>query len=171
MAEVVYDFAIRSLLLGLGDALTPQLRAQIKALGIGEEISPTTTYPLSQWVQLVELVAREAKQSHRELGVRVTRGFTHTPLGKLMKPAVQLMGVRRVLELLPHTFTMTNNFMRVKVLEASHRELRVELSHDAPSAEFLCGSIEEMARHAGADGCVASPQREGQGLVIGVRWT
>jgi hypothetical protein len=34
MAEVVYDFAIRSLLLGLGDGLTPQLRAQVKVLVI-----------------------------------------------------------------------------------------------------------------------------------------
>ena len=81
------------------------------------------------------------------------------------------MGVRRILELLPHTFTMTNNFLRVTMLDASDGELRVRLSHDAPSAEFLCGSIEEMARHAGAKRCEASPHREGGGLVIEVRWT
>jgi uncharacterized protein (TIGR02265 family) len=170
MAEVVYDFAVRSLLLGIGEGLTPQLSAKLKALGVDAHARPEATYSRETWGEVVELVSQETKRSHRQLGAQVTDGFTRTPLGGLMTPAVRLMGVRRMLELLPHTFTMTNNFMRVRLERASDESVLVRLSHDAPSADFLCGSIEQMARYAGATECLATARREDGALLIEARW-
>jgi uncharacterized protein (TIGR02265 family) len=87
-----------------------------------------------------------------------------------MTRAVRLMSVRRVMELLPHTFTMTNNFMRVRLRHTSDHDLVVQLSHDVPSADFLCGSIEQMARFAGARECHATGRRDEGAFLIEARW-
>lgn len=56
------------------------------------------SYPRETWERTVELVAgqvegptREAR--HRRLGELVTRGFSQTTLGRVLTPAVRLIGV------------------------------------------------------------------------------
>jgi len=173
--ELVYDFAIESLFRGLGPRFTPELEARVKALGIdpGKKLLPA--YPREVWVRVVDVIARELggpdpAQAHRALGAAITHGFAETTLGIVMKPAVLLMGVRRLLLRLPKNLTMSNNFLKVTVEEPAAGALRVRLSHDVPSADFLCGLIEEMARYAGAKTCTARAQHEGSQLVIDVAW-
>jgi uncharacterized protein (TIGR02265 family) len=168
--ELVWDFAIESLFKGVGDRFTPELRAKVKAAGIDADAKLLPAYTKDVWVRVVEVVATGVGHSHRELGAAITHGFAGTAMGIVMKPAVVLMGVRRVLNRLPRFLSMSNNFLKVQVHEAGAAALRVEVSHAVPSADFLAGCIEEMARYAGAKECQATPRTDGTQLVIDVTW-
>ncbi len=173
--ELVYDFAVESLFRGIGKRFTPGLKAQVKALGIDPDSKLLPGYPRELWVRVVDVIARglgpgDPVKAHRDLGAAIASGFAETTLGKVMRPAVELMGVRRLLLRLPKNLTMSNNFLKVTVHEEGPQKLRVDLTHDVPSADFLCGVIEAMARYAGATQCTTTHRREGGLLIIDVSW-
>ena len=173
--DLVYDFGVESLLRALGPALTPELKAKVKDAGIdtGEKLLPG--YPRAVWERVVVLIASELSTgdlaaAQRALGARLTQGFAGTALGRMLAPAVRLTGVKRVMKQLPRNLTITNNFMKVVLEEVAPTEVRVTASHDSPSAEFLAGVIEGMARYAGAASCEVGYRRVGTQTVFVVRW-
>lgn len=168
--ELVWDFAIESLFKGLGERFTPGLRAKVKAAGIDPDTKLLPAYSKDVWVRVVDVVATGIGQSQRELGDAITHGFAETTMGKMMRPALGLIGVRRVLNRLPKFLTMSNNFMKVSVQDAGEAAVRVDISHAVPSADFLAGCIEAVARYAGAKEAHATPWTEGSHLVIDVTW-
>lgn len=169
-ADVVYDLAVEAVLLGLGEHLTPALRAKMRALGVDPDRTLLASYPREVFVALVALASRETGLHPRELGARATSGFTRTPLGGPMGHAVRLIGVSRLLGLLPRIFTLSNNYTQVRLERRGPGAFGVELSHDVPSVDFICGSIEAMARLAGAAECSAVLERGGPQYVFGATW-
>ncbi|MFZ5440284.1 MAG: DUF2378 family protein [Myxococcota bacterium] len=174
--HLVYDFGVESLFKGLGPRLTPQLKAEVRALGIDLDRKLLPAYPKELWVKVVDHVAQaldggDLSASRRELGRAISRGFADSVLGKIMAPGVRLMGVRPVLQRLPRSLTMSNNFLKVTVSEVEPSCMRVELSEAVPSQEFLEGVIEMMVGYAGGRSCTITASREGTATVLLVRWT
>lgn len=175
--DLVYDFGVESLFKGLGEKVTPALKEKVRAVGIDLDRKLLPGYPKEVWVRAVDVVARELSSggdlhaARRQLGHHITLGFSEGMLGKLMAPGVRLMGVRRVLQRLPKTLSMSNNFMRAAVTELSPNSVRVEMNEAVPSAEFLCGVIEAMTAYAGAKSCEVSSVREGPMVVFSVKWS
>ena len=66
---------------------------------------------------------------------------------------------------------MTNNFMRVAVVELPGDVLRVEMNEAVPSADFLCGVICAIAGYAGAKRCDVTYANEGALIAFTVSWT
>jgi uncharacterized protein (TIGR02265 family) len=90
----------------------------------------------------------------------------------MMAPGVRLMGVRRVLLRLPKQLTMSNNFLKVAVVEMPGADcVRVMVNECVPSAEFLCGVIEAIAGYAGAKTCEVTFAPEGPMTEFVVKWT
>lgn len=176
-AQLVYDFGVESLFRGLGDRLTPALKEKVRAVGIDLDRKLLPAYPREVWVRVVDVVAEDLKAgtdlaaSRRELGRRITDGFAETALGKLMAPGVRFIGVRRVLQRLPKQLTMSNNFMKVALVEQPGDCVRVEVREPVPSADFLCGVIEAIAGYAGAKSCDVTFADEGTLIAFTVKWT
>lgn len=175
--ELVYDFAIESLFRGLRDDFTPELRAKVKAAGIDPDGKLLPAYPRFIWTRVVDVLAQELardrslEDARRELGRRITEGFTHTTLGRVMAPAARLLGVRRSLARLPRDFTITNNFMKCELTEKSPHELLFDVSDPVPSVEFLAAVIDSMARYAGARHSSVTIEQMGTCTRFHVTWT
>ena len=175
--HLVYDFSIESLFKGLGDRLTPSLKDKVRAAGIDLDRKLLPAYPKEVWIRAVDVVARElsvngdASACSRQLGHDITNGFAESLLGKTMAPGVRLMGVRRVLLRLPKMLTMSNNFLKVAVVESPGNSVRVVVNEAVPSAEFLCGIIDAIAAYAGAKSCSVSFAADGPMVEFTVTWT
>lgn len=175
--HLVYDFGVEGLFKGLGDKLTPALKAKVRAVGIDLDKKLLPGYPKEVWVRAVDVVARELSEAgdlaaaRRQLGHHITHGFSQGTLGKVMAPGIRLMGVRRVLQRLPKTLTMSNNFLKVSVTELGPNSVRVEMNEAVPSAEFLCGVLEAMSAYAGAKSCEVQHASEGPFVVFSVTWS
>jgi uncharacterized protein (TIGR02265 family) len=174
--QLVYDFGVESLFRGLGQRLTPSLKERVRAAGIDLDRKLLPAYPRVVWVRVVDIVAeeisggRDLPSARRELGHLIASGFEQSTLGKMMAPGVRFMGVRRVLLRLPKQLTMSNNFLRVAVIETPGDTLRVEVNEAVPSPEFLCGVIEAIAGYAGAKRCDVTFVDEGPLTAFTVNW-
>jgi uncharacterized protein (TIGR02265 family) len=175
--QLVYDFGVESLFRGLGERLTPALKEKVRAVGIDLDRKLLPAYPRAVWVRAVDVVAEDLSRggdlatARRELGRLITGGFPETALGKLMVPGVRFIGVRRVLLRLPKQLTMSNNFMKVSLVEQPGDRLRVEVIEPVPSPEFLCGVIEAIATYAGAKRCEVTFVDEGPLTAFTVNWS
>jgi uncharacterized protein (TIGR02265 family) len=175
--HLVYDFSVDSLFKGLGARLTPSLKEKVRAAGIDLDKKLLPAYPKDVWIRAVDVVARElsvngdAASSSRRLGHDITNGFAESLLGKTMAPGVRLMGVRRVMLRLPKMLTMSNNFLKVAVVESPGNSVRVIVNEAVPSAEFLCGIIDAIATYAGAKECSVTFAAEGPMTEFVVKWT
>ena len=175
--ELVYDFGVESLFRGLRDDFTPELRAKVKAAGIDPDGKLLPAYPRAIWTRVVDVLAqslahgRSLEDARRELGLRITEGFAQTTLGRVMAPAARLLGVRRSLARLPRNFTITNNFMKCTLTEKSPTELWFDVNDPVPSAEFLAGVIDSMARYAGARTSDVTVEQAGTCTRFLVTWT
>lgn len=174
--HLVYDLGVESLFSGIRERVTPDLKHAVRALGIDLDKKLLPAYPKQVWVEVVDAVARAispgvaASQAHRELGHAISDGFAESVMGRLMAPGVRLMGVRRMMLRLPKSLTLSNNFMRVTVVETGPRAVRVDVNEAVPSADFLCGVIEAIGSYAGASRCEVSATGDGQ-VSFSVTWT
>ncbi|MFZ5444743.1 MAG: DUF2378 family protein [Myxococcota bacterium] len=154
MAELVYDFAFQSLLRGVGVRTVERVRPELVALGVDPE-RLRASYERQTWERTVELLSTTVDgetraERHRRLGELVTRGFSATTLGRVLTPAVRLIGVSRMMQRAPRNFEVTNNFTKARLVSVDGAGAQLELNHASPSPEFLCGSLAEMGRYAGA---------------------
>lgn len=165
--HLVFDFGVESLFRGLGARITPALKEKVRAQGIDLDRKLLPAYPKEVWVAVVDTVARDLSNgasladARRLLGHAITAGFQETTLGKLMEPGVRLIGVRRMMGRLPKMLSMSNNFMKVAVLDVQPNVVRVEVNEPVPSEEFLSGVIEALCRYAGAKTCDIAVTNEG----------
>jgi uncharacterized protein (TIGR02265 family) len=175
--HLVFDFGVESLFRGLGDRVTPALKEKVRAQGIDLDRKLLPAYPKALWVAVVDTVARELAagaplaDARRALGHAITAGFQETTLGKIMEPGVRLIGVRRMLGRLPKMLSMSNNFLKVAVIDVQPNVVRVEVNEAVPSAEFLTGVIEALCRYAGAKTCDVAVTTEGLFTVFTVTTT
>jgi uncharacterized protein (TIGR02265 family) len=175
--HLVYDFGVESLFKGLGPRLTPPLKEKVREVGIDLDKKLLPAYPKTLWTRAVDVVAEHLSDggdlaaARRQLGHDISSGFEQSTLGRIMAPGVRFIGVRRVLLRLPRQLTMSNNFLRVAVVETPGDTLRVEVNEAVPSPEFLCGVIEAIAGYAGAKTCTVTFANEGPLTAFSVSWT
>lgn len=176
--HLVYDFGVESLFKGLGDRLTPSLKEKVRVVGIDLNKKLLPAYPKDLWTRAVDVVAKELSAggdlaaARRQLGHDISSGFAESTLGKMMAPGVRLMGVRRVLMRLPKQLTMSNNFLKVAVVEVPGADkVRVMVNECVPSPEFLCGIMEAIAAYAGAKTCSVTFAPEGPMTEFTITWT
>jgi len=141
---------------GLQEKVTPSLRAELKALGIdlGKKLPPAVTR--ETWYRALGLCAGACFPSLqrgaalRELGVVLMKGVEETLFGRTMAPVVRMLGPRRLLERVPKNMKSSNNFAEGTVTHLGERELQLDVNDVGDAPEVMQGSLEEIARWAGA---------------------
>ncbi|MDP1824199.1 MAG: DUF2378 family protein [Archangium sp.] len=140
---------------GLGTRLTPQLKAEIKKVGIDlDKLQPA--YPVDLVHKTCKLLTpvlfprMTEEEAFHELGVSSMRGYTETLLGKALIQILKLIGVRRSLLRMHTSMRSGNNYIETfaTVIAANCVELRFSDVSGMPS--FYQGIIEEGGRMAHA---------------------
>src|SRR4051812_39164798 len=105
----------------LRDKMTAALEQRLKAVGIDLSKQLAPRYPLQVWHEALEAAAEELlpgvplPKAVETLGEWTVSGYFDTFIGKAVKTALKLAGVRRGLERLAQNFSSANNFMRSEV--------------------------------------------------------
>lgn len=154
MPELVYDFAFQSVLRAIDQARVSEVEAAWREAGVDSH-RWLPAYPRALWEQAVDLAAQvmpgaTRELRHHQLGAEVPQGYARTTLGRVLAPAARLIGPMRVMQRSERNFSITNNFMRVRLERLERHHATIALSHATPSPEFLAGSTEGIARYAGA---------------------
>lgn len=162
---------------GLGDKLTPSMKAEIKKAGIDlAKLQPA--YPVEVMEKACKAVVpmlypgTSEAEAYFQLGVVSMRGYSDTLLGKALMQILKLIGVRRSLLRMHTSMRAGNNFLETSstVLAENSIELRFSDVHGMPS--FYQGIIEEGARMAHADSVrVTTVASDPPGHTFRVEWT
>lgn len=161
---------------GLGGRLTPELKQQLRALGIDlDRLQPA--YPVEAvrksfrhvTAQLFE--GQPEDEALRELGMSSMRGYGDTLIGKALIQILKLIGVRRSLLRMHTSMRSGNNYLETfsNVIAPNCVELRFSDVTGMPS--FYQGILEEGGRMAHAKNLrVTSVKSEPPGHTFRVEW-
>ena len=158
MAEkLVFDTSLDGLFhRALSGKITPSLRDELKELGIdlGKKLPPAVSR--DTWYRALSASARacfpgtEPRAALREVGVLMMKGIEETFFGRTMAPVVRMLGPRRILERVPKNMRSANNFAESTVTRLDDRALQLDVNDVGDAPEVMQGSLEEIARWAGA---------------------
>ena len=175
---VVYDVAIEGLYVkGLGNRLTPALKAKLKGLGLDLDARLRPTYSRDLWARGLELTVDELyagvprEEGFRRLGHVVLEGTAKTLIGKTILSMAKLMGPRRAIPRLPGAFSSLNNFVLCRPTELSPNEYELWLSDCYNHPSYMKGGLEAALTATGAKELVVEQTaREGESVTFRVRW-
>jgi uncharacterized protein (TIGR02265 family) len=172
-----FQSAVESLLVrGVGDDLTPALKAELLAVGLDvERLLPA--YDVALVVRAVDIVARHRPHpegpvaTRRAIGRRFLSSYSETLLGRAMVAAMRLLSPERVLGRMERNFRTGTNYMRTRftLVEPGHGRLHVD---DVEGLEDVWGGIiEQGSEFIDAKSTVAfEKDASGPGGTYVVRW-
>ena len=163
MEKLVFQSSIEGLFVqGIGDRLTPALKAELKALGLDldRKLPPAVTRLV--WYASIDAVVRHLyaelprDEAHRALGRRMMEGIENTLFGRTMLPAVKLLGPRRLLKRVPSNMKSSNNFSIGVMTELAPTSMRLEVDDVGDAPHIFRGSLERMVIWAGGKDVVVT---------------
>lgn len=141
---------------GVGEALTPALSLELRALGLDvERLQPA--YPAELMTRAIKLTAatlypeRTDAEGLRELGHVFMRGFGQTLIGRAMVQFMRVIGPRRSLERMQRNFRTGSNFIETKFTSVDANTATVWFNDVSTMPEFYLGIIEAGGRASGAE--------------------
>jgi uncharacterized protein (TIGR02265 family) len=116
--QLWFDFTIEGIFVkGLGPRLTPELRGDLRALGIDlNKLGPAYSVEASRkaleaaWMRVFPTLSKE--DAFRELGRLSVSGYLDTMVGKAVLGLVRLMGVKRSLLRLHQSISGGSNYVK-----------------------------------------------------------
>jgi uncharacterized protein (TIGR02265 family) len=132
----------------VGDALTPALRAQIQTefgLYLGKAGHPALIAN-----QLTELLCRNCfgdqplPEARRLFGRASVVHYRESILGRVMLAALPIMGMDRIVRLIPRNFAATTNYGTRSVVEIGPRHWRADFEDEILYPEILQGMLESI---------------------------
>jgi uncharacterized protein (TIGR02265 family) len=161
---------------GLGEKLTPGLRAELKKIGIDlARLQPA--YPVVQVHQACQVVIPvlfpgvSQEEAMHALGVSSMRGYTETLLGKALIQVLKLIGVRRSLLRMHTSMRAGNNYLATSAVVVNERCIELRFSDVSQMPTFYQGILEEGGRMAHAKNLrVVSADSAPPGHTFRVEW-
>lgn len=161
---------------GLGARMTPELKTQLKALGIDlAKLHPA--YPIEAVKKAFALVTKQLfagvpeEQALHELGVSSMRGYSETLLGKALIQILKLIGVRRSLLRMHTSMRSGNNYLETFSTVVSTNCVELRFSDVSGMPTFYRGILEEGGRMAHAKNLrVSSVPSPAPGHTFRVEW-
>lgn len=178
LSPVVYDSAVEGVFLrGLVGQVTPSLSTKLRGLGLDLDQKLRPTYPREAWTRMLEVTVAELfpdvsrEEGFRRLGALAVNGIGHTMLGKVLVQMARLMGPRRSMLRLPHSFTGVNNFMKMELQEMAPNHFRVHVNETYGHPAYVQGAMQAAMSLADAkDLKVDIVDSTAQKVSVDVRW-
>ncbi len=140
---------------GLGDRITPALKANIKKAGIDlDKLKPA--YPVEEVLAACRLVmpvlfpGKSEEEALHELGIISMRGYTETLLGKALIGIMKVIGVRRSLLRMHTSMRSGNNYLETFSTVIASNCIELRFSDVSGMAPFYQGIIEQGGQMAHA---------------------
>ena len=138
---------------GVGDSMTPSLRAQLLALGIDlEHLKPA--YPNDDVVKAIRLTAEALFGGHpdamRKMGALFMKGFAETLMGRAMVQFMKVIGPRRSLQRMERNFRTGGNYIESRFTSLGVGKAQVWFNDVSGIPDFYAGIIETGGGFAGA---------------------
>lgn len=161
MAEkrIVFSHTVRALIenvLQPRDLLSPELRGELRALGI--DVERPTDIPSETWWKVLGLVSTrlapgsDHPSAMEAVGRALVRGYAQTFLGKSAFMVLRLLGPRRGLARLTEQFQATNTGLTVISRELGPKELELSfrMQGAVPEPTYTRGILDEGLMLVGA---------------------
>jgi uncharacterized protein (TIGR02265 family) len=140
---------------GIGKDMTPELRAQLKALGI-DVASIQPAYENDSVVKAIKLAAATLypaapeREALREMGKLFMRGFADTLMGAALVGLMKVIGPRRSLERMERNFRTGGNYVQSKFTSLGKGKAQVWFNDVTGIPDFYAGIIHRGGEFAGA---------------------
>lgn len=154
--RVIYRDTVRGLFVDiLGPRLTPELKAELRAVGLDvDDIGMGCNLDAFEralevaWRRLYPELSRDDAMAI--LGELQVDAFANTLLGKTSFAFLRLVGMRRALERITSTWRSANNFVRATVVEHSPELLEIQVNVVGQGhASGILGILRGAVRHLG----------------------
>lgn len=151
---LVFGHTLDSLFNGvLGNRLTPEFRERLREAGLDLSQPVRSAYSLHIFENCLELAAQHlySDMSRTDalcaLGEAQVDAFTNTIVGRASFSFMKLLGVRRSLERLTHSWRNANNFVQSRVREISPGTFEVWVNEVGRQPESVLGVLRGFLRH------------------------
>lgn len=170
LQPVVFGHAFEALVKALKDRVTPELRGELKKLGV-DLAKVQAAYPMDTWVEVIRLTGEKLlpqlppAERTRQLGHLFMEGFVQTPLGLAVLAVAKLIGVKRTLQRMGRNFKQATNYLEADIADLGPKSVRIRTftnerylpyTTDRTSfiAEYRQGLLEAVLTTLGATGTV-----------------
>ena len=157
--------------------MTPELKQELRALGIAADGPFLAAYSIDVWMKGVRLTAATLypeltfEQAAWRLGEDFVNGFAETTIGRAVFALLRLMGPMKALARIERNFRTGNNYItaRFTQLGPTSAEIRLNEVHGEPW--FNAGILKGGGKLVGAkDMVVEYTLPEGGGCTYRCRW-
>lgn len=175
--QLTFSHTIASAIAALGPALTPELRAKMRARGIDPEKKLLPAYPRATWAEVLAEIAAGVyptlprDEAHRLLGRDFSRAYNRTGIGAAIVGVLQLRGPERALIRMTHTLRSGNNYSDTRLTQLGDREFELWVNEVNGSPGYIQGILETVLESARAKHAeVRVKSFDGHAATYVVRW-
>lgn len=177
--QIEFSQSVEGLFLkGLGKALTPPMKDQLRAKGLDLDKPLRPGYPAADFHKWVEYASSavypddKKEEAVRRIGHRAVSGLEEGLIGKALGAGLKLIGPRRALQRVERIFKNNNNYQVATLLELGERDARVRLSDVFGLPTYYQGLFEAALGVIGAkDSKVSLLASTGPGAVLHIEWS
>lgn len=176
--EVIFSDAVEGLFLkGLGSRVTPQLREELKAVGLdlGGKLLPA--YPRRVWNAAIPLAAQhvwprlDVAAAHVLLGRAIIDGFRETLLGMALAGMAKVLGPMRTLGRMRSNLRTGGNYNETSLTPEGPSVVRFWINEPYLHPGYVQGLLEGTMEISGARKCsVEVISVDEKGANYRVRW-
>jgi uncharacterized protein (TIGR02265 family) len=155
--KLVFDQTLEGLFIrGLSGQVTPNLKSQLRGMGVDLDRKLLPAYPFSTWCSCVRVAARELyareppEHAYRQLGERMVDGYRTTMFGRPLFSVLQLLGPRRVIGRAQQSFRSGNNYTEIRIQEVGPLCLELWVNEAGPTRHLMQGALLAGLRSSGA---------------------
>ncbi|MBK7862413.1 MAG: DUF2378 family protein [Archangiaceae bacterium] len=129
---------------GVGEAMTPTLRARLVALGI-DTAALRPGYDADVVTRAIRLTAaelfpgRSEGEALREMGALFMRGYVETLLGKAMIQLMRVVGPRRSLERMQRNFRTGSNYIETRFTSLGQGKVELWFNDVSDIPDYFAG--------------------------------
>jgi len=143
----------------LGNKLTPELKAKLRASGLDLDKKLLPAYPAVDFHRWVAIAAEYvypnvgATEAVRLFGRQSLVGLGETMIGKAMKLSLTLIGPRRALQRAGRSFRSNNNYIVVEAKELTPTSMELKFNEVYSLPSYYQGVLEGACMLIGAKQC------------------
>jgi uncharacterized protein (TIGR02265 family) len=176
--EVIFAGAVEGLFFkGLGDRVTPQLREELKAIGLDLTKDLLPAYPRKVWNAAIPLAAQhcwpmdDVSMAHVKLGRAIIDGFKRTLLGSALAGMAKVLGPMRTLARMRKNLRTGANYNEVNLTEETSTRVLFWINEPFIHPGYVQGLLEgSLEISGGKNSSVVVISKDEFGTTYRVSW-